>query len=425
MGGIETEGAVMSSLREAIRYRRLKLSSIPIHSGRKTPAIKSWKEYTESLPSERDLRAQYEANPKCGVALVMGRVSQGLGCRDFDELISYQIWKKHHADLAKKLPTVETGKGMHVYFRLTEDLERVVRICLGKPKSKGAIKFSDGELRIGNCYCVAPPSRHVSGKTYKWLVPLRKPPIINPIEAGLGPRFTHSKHSGEGVVTNTSPDATSVQRVQSDQKTCPLGTLDSLEHSEQIPVNNRQVGAAIERCIPGGFHQRHDALFRLARELKGIPICANSKSELLKTIVRAWHAKSLNNIQTKSLDESWRDFQEAWDKVKFAVGDEPKLQIIKKALTLPPPQCSMQFEDDVPRKLLSICRELQHDAGDQEFFLASRTAAKIIYPEQEIENARSNITRWLAFFVKKGTLEKTFQGSPKNGKANRYRYYGD
>jgi hypothetical protein len=98
-------------------------------------------------------------------------VSGYLVCRDFDTAEAYLTWASEHRDLAKSLPTVRTGRGYHVYFRSRE--------CT-KIKNLG-----DGELR-GNGYCLLPPSRHPSGGTYEWVVPLNGTvPEVNPFATAL------------------------------------------------------------------------------------------------------------------------------------------------------------------------------------------------------------------------------------------------
>jgi hypothetical protein len=40
----------------------------------------------------------------------------------------------------------------------------------------------------------------------------------------------------------------------------------------------------------------------------------------LKPYVREWHRGALPNIRTKPFEETWFDFAEAWEKVKFPAG---------------------------------------------------------------------------------------------------------
>lgn len=176
-------------LRAALCYRRKGWSTIPIKPGTKRAAV-AWKQYQEQAADERQLRAWFGNGETRALAVILGEVSGGLVCRDFDDADAYKVWAARYPDLAETLPTVATSRGRHVYFR-AEDL-----------KSR---KQEGGEYRANGNYTLLPPSLHPDGPTYRWVVPLPEGdlPLVDPVACGLLPA-TPEKETARAP---TSPDA--------------------------------------------------------------------------------------------------------------------------------------------------------------------------------------------------------------------------
>ncbi|MBL8827824.1 MAG: bifunctional DNA primase/polymerase, partial [Planctomycetaceae bacterium] len=184
----------MSILSEALRYRRLGLSVIPIRAGTKMPAVKAWKPYTLVAATEADVRRWFDAENHTALAIICGPVSGDLFCRDFDTMESYHAWANAHSEWASRLPTVATHRGRHVYCR--GDVEVVRTVAKGGGLCAKLVK---GELRAGGCYVVAPPSRHLKGSTYRWLIPIDGDiPRVDLRAAGLIPCNGEDRAGGVG-----------------------------------------------------------------------------------------------------------------------------------------------------------------------------------------------------------------------------------
>lgn len=156
-------------------------SLIPLSPQTKRPTVK-WKPYQTERAEERQLRSWF-LHRGLNAAVVFGAVSGGLCSRDFDDVAEYDRWAAHHPDLAATLPTVETRRGRHVYFRAEAEAVRELRIALGRdPDRIGALVVAGGELRCGvGCYSVIPPSTHPSGFVYRWLIePAESIPLVDP-----------------------------------------------------------------------------------------------------------------------------------------------------------------------------------------------------------------------------------------------------
>jgi len=146
-------------LETALGYYRRGWSLIPIKPGTKRPACQAWTPYQTTRADESRVRRWFAKGN--GLAVIMGDVSDGLVCRDFDTMAGYDTWAADHPDLATTLPTVATARGRHVYFRSDH---------------RGIETLDDGELR-GAGYCLLPPSRHPDGAVYRWLIPLPDGPL--------------------------------------------------------------------------------------------------------------------------------------------------------------------------------------------------------------------------------------------------------
>lgn len=176
-------------LTAALEYAARGWCVIPLQRDKK-PALKQWKPYQQRRPTEAELRAWFSEGKGTignvvGVGIVCGFVSGGLVVRDFDTMEGYTVWARAFPDLAGTLPTVETGRGRHVYLQGDTDT---------------IIKLEDGELR-GAGYVCAPPTIHPSGKVYSWLVPLPAGalPRLNPGTAGLLGRRAGGRRTGAAV----------------------------------------------------------------------------------------------------------------------------------------------------------------------------------------------------------------------------------
>jgi len=111
-----SSGRQGSTLLEVVlEYHRRGWCIIPIKTGTKLPACRKWKGFQTERPTEATLRRWFRNRADRGLAVIMGEVSGGLVCRDFDKMDSYQQWADEHPDLALTLPTVATARGRHVY----------------------------------------------------------------------------------------------------------------------------------------------------------------------------------------------------------------------------------------------------------------------------------------------------------------------
>lgn len=188
-----------------------------------------------------------------------------------------------------------------------------------------------------------------------------------------------------------------------------LGGGDTARHETQITE-------IVHAHLPHAFGNRHRCIFQLARTLKGLPQYADSPAEDLREIVRAWHAKAVENLGTKDFDSSWWDFIESWDQVLYPIGDGTVDRAIKQAAAEPVPAVADRYESEAVRRLVAVCRQLQIMAGDKPFFLSSRSVAKLCKSTAPTAALR------LRGLCRDKVLKLVEQGKLEGRKASEYRY---
>lgn len=360
-------------LKQILSYYEYGWSIIPIPYGTKKARIK-WAKYQLVRPDEKQLQKWF-ANGNRNIAVVLGEVSSGLACRDFDTMTEYRLWASSNPELGKMLPTVQTAKGRHVYF---------------EGHIEGIKHIANGELRGSGGYCLLPPSVHPDGIIYQWVNPVHNGNllVIEPELTGFIPNVTERTDENIG---------------------------EPKEIEGEVSVEK-----AIDKTLPIIIHTRHRKIFEFARELYSMPEYTEADPKEFRSVVEQWHKKALPNIETKEFEETWIDFLKAWPKIKHKIGDEPIAKIFDKAIRLEPPQIAVEkYPDNSNLKLLvSLCRELQRAAGENPFFLDVRTAAKLLnsYPMQ--------ISRWFFLLETDGILKVISKGkmTRSGGIATRFKY---
>jgi hypothetical protein len=313
-----------TTLQAAIRCRELGISTIPTERGTKRPP-KGFhlKPYLHGaiVADEHALRDWFDRT-NFGLGIICGRPSGGLVVRDFDTEPGYADWAARHPDLARSLPTVQTKRCAHVYFRGPLD---------------GVTKLSDGELRGTGAYVIAPPSLHPEGGRYAWLRPIsEKLPEMDP-------------------ALFLSP----VSLPPLPYKPCMCPT----------------VGDAIKITLPKAYGQRNDQLFALARHLKGL--VPNASAQELRGILQQWHRLALPNIRTKGFAISWLEFQSLWKRVERPAGRPLWSEVVTLASMVTVPAWASRHPERFQR-LIVLCSAANQAYGGAAWPLSCRWLAKYL-----------------------------------------------
>ena len=163
-------------------YRSWGFTIFPVN-GHKLPTV-PWKGYQSRRPTAERFESNFNfTHPHfgafCGIAAIHGRASKGVACRDFDIADAYFALVKRNREIALTLPTSQTPRGYHVWFRV---------------KTESFHSEHDGEYRADRKhYSVLPPTYRTDDKhprfTYQWFInepdSLQSFPIIDPIKHGI------------------------------------------------------------------------------------------------------------------------------------------------------------------------------------------------------------------------------------------------
>lgn len=149
----------MTNLAEHARhYRDIGLVAIPLmrkddpkdDSGNKRPIIPGWERL--QMPDDKTIVQWFPTGAKRNIGIVCGRASGNLIVVDFDDMDAWRKWA-----IGIQPPqtyTVMSAKGIHLYYRTIEP------VCGNK-------KLIGGDIRAQGGQVVAPPSVHLTGKTYE------------------------------------------------------------------------------------------------------------------------------------------------------------------------------------------------------------------------------------------------------------------
>ena len=324
-----------SSLTEALRYREMGLSVIPLNFKSKTPPARfSWKVYQRRLPEISELQSWFgETNH--GVAIVCGRVSGNLLVRDFDDSAAWEKFRRRYPDLYDRLPLVKTARGVHLYARAdsTEHQE-----------------LADGELRGDGHYVAAPPSLHPTGIAYQWM---RFSDLIPKIERSIFIDFDSRRAQKTNSSVNFNP---------------PYNPSNQL-------LCDTSMSEGIARTLPPCFGHRNKCLLAFARFLKRKFPCASAED--MEPHVREWHRQALPTISTKAFEISWNEFQAAFPKVLRGGCGPTWAQIQLAAKESQVPEIGLKYGIKFERlfKLLAAMNNLHQG---RPFPLACRTAAEFL-----------------------------------------------
>jgi hypothetical protein len=381
-------------LKNALLYSGFGWAVIPIPHGQKAARV-HWKRFQQDRPTEQQLRKWFNGKP-VNLAVILGPVSGNLCCRDFDDMAAYEAWAATHPDLARTLPTVETARGRHVYFRGELD---------------GVKELAGGELRGARSYCVLPPSLHPSGATYRWVTsPTADNLTIVPLAefgAGLtqGTQGTHTQGTQGTHVTQAI-------RMPRPEGRGACGSV--LEIHALDSATRRAIEKAIVKTLPFKQGQRNLRMIRLAVELKGIAALADCSAGQLKSVLREWHTRALAVIRTKAFDLTWAEFVRAWDDAKHPRGSWFRRMIERAKNADYELDIEAQYESAEFRLLLRVCHVLMAEDGGDTFFIGCRKAGEVIGQSHESGNDA------LHLFVHDDVIEVVKKGISPNATVYRF-----
>ncbi len=179
------------------------------------------------------------------------------------------------------------------------------------------------------------------------------------------------------------------------------------------------VQEALRVSMPNAPHQNNWHLFTLARAIKSLEIQQGtfSNGERLEIFSQWYQQASARNVLRTDQDEEgyMMEFMNAYQKAKYPMGSVVIARAWKRAQESEPPPEALQFKNPKLQLLVSLCRELQGEAGKEPFYLSSRIAQQLLGQEHHTTAAT-----WLGALVGLGILSIAKDGTAKQ--ATRYHY---
>jgi hypothetical protein len=143
----------------ALIYAGYGWSVVPIKPRGKAPLV-SWQEFRRRRAEAGEIAQWFERWPEANVGIVTGSIS-GVAVLDIDlgrgGEDSLATWQMPHGALPPTPEAVTGGGGRHIYFSMDATaLKSTAAVATGI------------DVRAEGGLVVAPPSRHASGKLYRW-----------------------------------------------------------------------------------------------------------------------------------------------------------------------------------------------------------------------------------------------------------------
>jgi hypothetical protein len=308
-------------LQTALEFRAWGWTTLPLGTDKRP--IGRWKHLQDRRPTDRQIGRMFDraGSNVGGVAVITGKASGGrdwvLAVRDYDQFAAYQEWADNYPELASQLPTVITPRpGAHVYCRL-----RGPEVFVKRP---------DGELRASRRqYVVLPPSRHPSGRSYRWYnrpCSLQEFLILDLKETGFIPTSTISSLKDYSQYTKTfiTQQTTSNRPPNPLNGMCPI--WDAAPNLKTLPTPVRE---AVLRSLPRHSGERNERLLYLARSLADIK--RDTPPAEWVSVVLCWWWLAMPVIGTKTWDETWRDFRRAWNSGRLPISESRPFQLMAAA----------------------------------------------------------------------------------------------
>jgi hypothetical protein len=304
------------------------------------------------------------------------------------------------------LPTVlvGSGHGVHAFWRLIEPLTDL-KHWTAVQKQLAGLLHSDPKV------CDAPRMMRLPGFTN------HKPPLAPCTLIDATPQ---RRYRLEDLLQQSSGGIGEIEHKE--EMIASVDSTHSVISVTLLQGTDKAIWQAIRCTTPEKPGQRHKCVFQFARALKGIPEVADLPAGDLKPIMRDWHKEALPFITTQAFDESWADFVVAWRNVRYALGESPLDQIFEAIQSKQPPAECDEYDTGQVRLLLALCSELQRIAGEADFYLDCRAAAKLL----DVDPV--TVWRWLKMFQADRLLLERVKGWPtrgnKTGRCTRWRWIG-
>ena len=329
-------------------------------------------------------------------------------------------------------PKVITGDGWHLLFRYPAGMRLPSRVL-----ADGLDLLSDGKCHI------VPPSIHHSGRPYAW-----EPPLLDgrlPALPDLPDGWLSMLAEGQPQADLPPKSSTKESTKETKARGVGVGGVCDTQASQcsSVPphygTSSQQglLGLLLEKhpallasTVPTAPGTRHRGLFRFLHSVKGIPDFASRPIAQLRPIVDAWYDAAVSESERRGFDikatrdEHYLDAARIWRSLRYPKG-RLMTDILERAKR-EQPAAAAQFQEPL-RTFVAALWHLQRHVGDESFFLASSTAARMLgYRTADGQPDKKRAWRVLRGLEAVGVLECCDPGdNNQHRKAARYRFIGE
>jgi hypothetical protein len=220
-----------------------------------------------------------------------------------------------------------------------------------------------------------------------------------------------AKESKEAKEAKEAKEVEEIKEAQELEETEEGNDLQERQEVNLSPKLSSRIDEAIRKCRVSNSDTNRP-LFLLAHNVRSIEEELNARFSMDATVevVKRW--KTSNHGYLKEDHDYLTEFLDKLSLVRFPRG-RALVSALEIARNTAPAQKTTRLSPDV-QLLGSLCKVLQDQAGTKPFFLAGRSAAKVLGKPHE------TVASWLRALCRLGVIKRISKGS--RGMASRYVY---
>ena len=358
-----------------------------------------WKHLTADSMNHPEYLTKLAAG-NIGVAL--GSVSGGLCAIDLDRDELIQPFITANPALADTLQT-HGARGRVFWVRIDGDYDasRTLTTADDKPC---------GEWRADGCQSIISGTHPDTGADYRIVV--RQPPV----------EIAYSEINFSSINQPLKKTTTA----EGEAKPREIGNFAQPLQSLQSPLLLRnsvtpslcQIADAVKMALPEVEHANHSSLWVMARAVRTLEAqgIIAGRAHVISAFDQ-WYqqAKSRGVLRTgQSRDKYLLEFYDAYRNVKHLLTDNPVQPAWEAAQIEPLPPEAAVFENDEAKRFVALCYQMHKQANGDEWFIPTRTAAKLFNVSHD------TAARWFNGLIGLGVIVRTKDHTAE--KSPRYKY---
>lgn len=355
---------------------------IPVITDTKKPAVEKWQSLDITCMSDPEhLRALERGN----IGVSLGAASNGLCTVDIDRDDAVEPFLADNPRLRETLITARK-RGCNFWVKIEGEYPRSHRLPFGEWRADGNQTVICGSA---------------DGVPYRFVNEVQ--PITVTFDELVLPESTKTSARRANDFFNSATSATSAtSSTSSTLQLCQVRTVEE----------------AIALAMPETAHQNNHALFTFARAVKTLEAQGVVEGAAARIVVfDDWHRQAAARGVLRpgqSRDGYLLEFLHAYRCARHLLIDEAVSTAWQAAQTEPFPPEAAVFESDEAKRLVGLCYQMHRLADGGEWFIPTRTAAKLLAVSHQ------TVCTWFSGLVALDILKITQKHTTT--KATRFKY---